>query len=137
MSVKRKQKLIVDLYKEAMEYTPFELNETLSNKFNVAIDNIESKSSSKEDEEVNSFTNLIDAIDTCLPYFKTQLLCINSNSNRIYSMKEVEDKLIYDYMNDENDEIAELNVNDWCVKNGIFNISSSSSSEKENQCNKN
>lgn len=123
MSIKRKQKLAIDLYKEAIEYTPFELNEKLSGELNALLDFVESKGKSKEEDEINSFVCLIDAIETCLPYFKTQLTCINTNNNKKYTMKEVEEKLISDYLNNnQNESIAELNINDWCVKNGIFNI---------------
>lgn len=131
MSIKRKQKLAIDLYKEAIEYTPFELNEELSGELNALLDYVETKNFSKDESELNSFIYLINAIETCLPYFKTQLNCMNTN-NKKYTMGEVEDKLINDYLNNQTESVAELNINDWCVKNGIFNIEDEKTDENKN-----
>lgn len=132
MSIKKKHKLAVDLYKEAIEYTPFEFNDKLSGELNALIDFIESKDNKKEEDEVNSFICLIEAMESCLPYFKTQLTCINANNNKQYTLKEVEDKLINEYLNTTDDSIAEMNVNDWCVKNGIFNIKETNTNGDKN-----
>jgi hypothetical protein len=123
MSIKRKQRLAIDLYKEAIEYTPFELNEKLSGELNALNDFIESKADTDEEEEMNAFVYLVNAIETCLPYFKTQMMCSKTNTNKVYTKQEVENKLIDDYLNNnQNDAIAEMNINDWCVQNGFFNI---------------
>jgi hypothetical protein len=123
MSIKRKQRLAIDLYKEAIEYTPFELNEKLSGELNALNDFIESKADTDEEEEMNAFVYLVNAIETCLPYFKTQMMYSKTNTNKVYTKQEVENKLIDDYLNNnQNDAIAEMNINDWCVQNGFFNI---------------
>lgn len=124
MSIKRKQRLAIDLYKEAIEYTPFELNEKLSGELNALNDFIESKADTdEEEEEMNAFVYLVNAIETCLPYFKTQMMCSKKITNKVYTKQEVENKLIDDYLNNnQNDAIAEMNINDWCVQNGFFNI---------------
>lgn len=123
MSYKRKLRIAIDLYKETLEYTPNELSEDLKSELQALTDFIDTEMPEKEEneQEINAFAVLDTAIETCMPYLKKQMMVGMSLNGKKYSKEEAVQKLLFDLENNNrNDEISEMNINDWCVQNGYF-----------------